>query len=334
MLRWILGNAVFFTAVKNYINDPALAYGFATTNHLKSHLESVSGKNLTYFFDQWYTGQGYPSYQVQWSPSGNSVEVKLSQVTSHASVGFFQLPIPLLFKNSVTAQQKLVILNNTSNGQLFTEDLGFTADAVEFDPDVWLITKNNVLTKVSGPLPVTFTSFEAECNGAVSRLLWETSEEINADHFEVQKSVDAVSWEKIGVVNAVGDSKIRNAYQFVDASLNSEKTYYRILEHDLDGKIQQTRIVAAQCNATEESKVMLSPNPVGDQLNLNVPSSITEPVLIEIYDVSGIVRQREEYHFEAGKKPINVSKLPSGLYLLKWVSDNQKDSGATRFLKE
>jgi hypothetical protein len=334
MLRWILGDATFFTAVKNYINDPALAYGFATTNHLKSHLEAASGKNLTYFFDQWYTGQGYPSYKVDWSPSGNSVEVKLSQTTSHASVSFFQLPVPLLFKNSVTFQQKHVVLNNTSNGQLFTENLGFNADVIEFDPDVWLITKNNVLTKFSGPLPVTFSLFRVECSGPFPRLIWETSEEINADYFEVQKSIDAVSWEKIGSVGAVGDSKARNAYSFEDASGGSQKSYYRIVEHDMDGKTQQTRIVAAQCHVARESQATLSPNPVGENFQLNIPLSVSGPVTVDIYGVRGIVRQQQEYHFSTQEKSINVSKLPSGIYLLKWTSRSQKDSGTIRFLKE
>ncbi|WP_051350131.1 M1 family metallopeptidase [Dyadobacter alkalitolerans] len=94
MLRWILSDAVFFSGVKNYLQDPALAYGFATTNDLKSHLEAVSGKDLTYFFDQWFIGEGYPSYKVQWFPDGNNVQIKVSQSTSHASVGFFKLPLP------------------------------------------------------------------------------------------------------------------------------------------------------------------------------------------------------------------------------------------------
>ncbi|WAC15156.1 M1 family aminopeptidase [Dyadobacter pollutisoli] len=332
MLRWILGDATFFTAVKNYINDPALAYGFATTNHLKGHLEAASGKDLTYFFDQWYTGQGYPSYKVEWSPSGNSVDVKLSQTTSHNSVSFFQLPVPLLFKNSVTAEQKLVVLDNTSSGQVFTENLGFAADVVEFDPEVWLITKNNVLTKISGPLPVVFASFKAECNDGSPRLTWETSEEVNAHYFEVQKSSDAVSWKMIGAVNAAGDSKIRNVYAFVDTSVGSEKGYYRILEHDRDGKTQQTRIAVAECNVSAQSEVTLLPNPVGQCMQLNVSDQITEPISIYIYDISGVMRQEGPVSSE--QKLINVSKLSPGLYLLKWTSDNQKDSGTVRFLKE
>ena len=65
---------------------------------------------------------------------------------------FFQLPVPLLFRNANTNEQKLVVLNNISNGQFFIENLGFEATEVTFDPDVWLITRNNTLTKNLGPV--------------------------------------------------------------------------------------------------------------------------------------------------------------------------------------
>jgi hypothetical protein len=135
-------------------------------------------------------------------------------------------------------------------------------------------------------------------------------------------------------VSAVGDSKARNAYSFEDASGGSQKSYYRIVEHDMDGKTQQTRIVAAQCHVAGESQATLSPNPVGENFQLNVPPSVLGPVTVDIYDVRGIVRQQQEYHFSTQEKSINVSKLPSGIYLLKWTSRSQKDSGTIRFLKE
>jgi hypothetical protein len=333
MLRWILGDATFFTAVKNYINDPTLAYGFADTNHLKSHLEAASGKNLTYFFDQWYTGQGYPSYQVQWSPSGNLVEVKLSQTTSHPSVGFFQLPIPLLFRNSVTAQQKLVVLDNTSNGQLFTENLGFTADVVEFDPEVWLITKNNVLTKVSGPLPVTFSYFNAECSANSVVLNWKTSDEVNADFFEIQQSDDALTWKSVAKVPATGGTNMQNSYTYEDASQKQRQPYYRIAEHDRDGSIQLTRIVSVECDSKQKWPVIIVPNPVKEEVLLEISDNIFGPILINIYDLKGHKHQTTAQHSRSGKTPINVAKLPDGIYILKW-NDDHGESGAIRFLKE
>lgn len=142
MLRFILGNDVFLRALRRYQQDTALVYSNATTNDLKRNLEAESGKNLTYFFDQWYTGQGYPSYQVKWNVlDTHCVSIKLSQTTSHPSVSFFKLPVALKFKNATL--EKTVVLDNNFNGETFVRSLGFTADTVLIDPGLWLVTKNN-----------------------------------------------------------------------------------------------------------------------------------------------------------------------------------------------
>lgn len=148
MLRWVLGDADFFRAVKNYHSDPALAYGFVSTQQLKAHMEQVSGKNLSKFFDQWYAGQGYPSYNVQWSQLGSSgVRIIMNQTTSHPSVSFFEMPVALKFKNAT--QEKTVVVDHTNNGQVFTREIGFVPDTVLVDPDLWLISKNNTTQKTA-----------------------------------------------------------------------------------------------------------------------------------------------------------------------------------------
>ena len=147
MLRWILSDSIFLRAVREYHNDPKVSYGFATTNDLIKHLQKQSGKDLTEFFKDWFYGQGYPSYNVQWTQIGNFVKIKMDQTTSDASVDFFELPIALKFKNAT--QQKTVIVDNKLNHEIFYRDIGFIADTVLVDPDYWLITKNNTTQKVS-----------------------------------------------------------------------------------------------------------------------------------------------------------------------------------------
>jgi aminopeptidase N len=148
MLRFVLGDAVFFKAINNYLKDPLLAYGYARTSDLKRHMEQESGKNLTKFFSQWYEGEGYPSYNVQWSTLGSSnVKIIMNQTTSHASVSFFEMPVALKFKKGV--QEKTVILNNTFNGQEFIQQIGFVPDTVLVDPEYWIISKNNSTQKTS-----------------------------------------------------------------------------------------------------------------------------------------------------------------------------------------
>jgi aminopeptidase N len=147
MLRLKLGDSVFFNAIKQYQKDPKVMYGFARTADLKRNLEQVSGKNLTEFFNDWYSGQGYPTYSVEWTPVGSGhVRIKINQTTSHNSVSFFEGPVPIKFKNAT--QQKTVLFDNTGNGQEFLEQIGFVADSIFIDPDYWLISKNNTVAKV------------------------------------------------------------------------------------------------------------------------------------------------------------------------------------------
>ncbi|MEO5500798.1 MAG: T9SS type A sorting domain-containing protein, partial [Ginsengibacter sp.] len=130
-----------------YLDDSTIAYGFATTKDLQRNLEiGRPNLKLDYFFNQWFYGQGYPSYKVVWSSTGNGyLKISLNQTTSHPSVSFFQLPVPLLFKNST--QQALVVLDNKFNGETFFKSIGFIPDTVIVDPDYWLITKNNTSQK-------------------------------------------------------------------------------------------------------------------------------------------------------------------------------------------
>ncbi|WP_165940033.1 M1 family aminopeptidase [Dyadobacter psychrotolerans] len=329
MLRWILGDAVFYTAVRNYLNDPSLAYNFAKTENLKQHLESASGKDLTYFFNQWYIGQGHPSYQLEWSASGNVVQFKLNQTTSHSSVAFFQLPVPLLFKNAA-GQEKMVIANNTQNGQFFIEDVGFLAESVTIDPDYWLITRNNTITKISGPLPVTFTYTKINCKIEGPEVSWQTSHELNSEFFEIQKSADAINWESIGMVKAAGNSTELKSYAFLDQNVKNERSYYRIREFDLDGKTQLTRILQSSCFDKTSQEIFISPNPVEDYLSLTVPKEQVTFFRYKIFNLSGELLLNGKI---ANQNQLKVSHLPSGIYVLQLESGDNPIIKSVKFIK-
>jgi aminopeptidase N len=149
MLRHILGDDVFHKAIRRYQNDPTLAYGTATTADLKRNIEEESGKDFTYFFKQWFEGEGYPSYNVKWNVlDTNCVSIKLSQTVSMPNVTpFFKLPVTVRFKNAT--QEKDIVLDNNVNNEIFVRNIGFKADTVLVDPDLWLITKNNTTEKTA-----------------------------------------------------------------------------------------------------------------------------------------------------------------------------------------
>lgn len=140
MLRWTLGDSVFYRGVRRYLNDPALKMNFALTADLQRNLEAESGKNLSSFFQKWVYGEGYPNYHAEWSQNKNNwIKIKLQQTTSHPSVKFYEMPVTVLLRGG--SQGKSFVLDHRYSGQEFTVDPGFVVDTVIIDPDLWILSK-------------------------------------------------------------------------------------------------------------------------------------------------------------------------------------------------
>mgnify|MGYP000414436939 CR=1 FL=1 len=149
MLRWICGDSAFFAGIRNYVSDPALVHSYARTADLQAHLEASSGQDLDHFFAAWYTGQGHPSYQITWSQdNSNQIFFTVNQTQSHPSVAYFKLPLPLRLYGPL-GQTQDVVLQNDTDGQTFAEQANFAVDSIEFDPDLWLISRGNTVEQVA-----------------------------------------------------------------------------------------------------------------------------------------------------------------------------------------
>lgn len=170
MLRWKLGDSAFFRGVRRYLNDPLLAYKTARTADLQRNLEAESGQNLTEFFRDWLVGEGYPTYKGEWNKaSGTTVMVKLSQTTSHPSVSFYEMPVPLQFKNA-TRDTTLRVEHNV-NGQVFSLNPGFVPDTMIIDPQLWILSRNNTTAQVTilnPPIATPFSVFPIPARGMVT----------------------------------------------------------------------------------------------------------------------------------------------------------------------
>lgn len=141
MLRWKLGDDDFFNGVVNYLNDSTIKMGFATNERLIYHLEQESGMDLTEFFDDWFYGEGYPTYTVTLAGAAPNYSVRLSQTTSHNSVDFFEMPVEVRFQGP--GLDTLMRFENTENDQWFDFELNQNIVVAAFDPNRWLISKSN-----------------------------------------------------------------------------------------------------------------------------------------------------------------------------------------------
>lgn len=93
MLRRVLGDELFFRALRDYIR----AHQFANvdSHDLKIAIEESTGKNLEWFFNQWVTGAGHPQLEVSYRylAEAKLIDLTVKQVQPQVKgQGLFTLP--------------------------------------------------------------------------------------------------------------------------------------------------------------------------------------------------------------------------------------------------
>ncbi len=143
-LRWILGDDDFFEGMRNYFNDPEVANDFARTEQFVKHMEMAGDTSLTEYFNDWYYGEGFPIYSAEFaSVAPGKLKINLSQTTSHPSVGFFEMPVPVRVYNAARTDSADFRLVHTTINQEFFVDVEFPVAEMKIDPDLWLISKTD-----------------------------------------------------------------------------------------------------------------------------------------------------------------------------------------------
>lgn len=154
MMKWILGDTVFYQALKDYHARPNLAYNYVRTSDLNASFLTSTGKDFTEFFNDWIYGQGYPTYDIRWKQTGNQVTFKASQTQSHSSVSFFEMPLPIKVTGT-GGQTAFFALNNTSNNQYFNETVSFPIANVQFNYEYQILEKNSTVSQDNTLLSTT-----------------------------------------------------------------------------------------------------------------------------------------------------------------------------------
>lgn len=137
-----------------------------------------------------------------------------------------------------------------------------------------------------GVLSITWAYFRGDLKDEGIHLQWATKSEENADYFKIEHSSNGQYFEEIGQIEAVGNSQREQRYEFQHDIRDITKTYYRLVEKDLDGKLHFSEIIQIS-KQNEPVSINLFPNPVAEKLWINVPT-ITEPFLtVDVFNAIG-----------------------------------------------
>ncbi len=122
MLRYVVGDSVYFNSLKTYLNR--FAFETATTQDFIAIVEEMYGKKLDWFFDQWIFKGGHPRFTVksQWDAQKKQLQLVVEQ-TQQDSLGLvplvFQMPVEIEFGDSAEFIQKSILLDARRDTILF-----------------------------------------------------------------------------------------------------------------------------------------------------------------------------------------------------------------------
>lgn len=221
--------------------------------------------------------------------------------------------------NTCFAQNKTSAVNST--GGHFTTStiqLDFSVGEVAIKP---LSTATNLVTVgvlqpsfagVPGLMAFNFTGYINEANQA--GLNWAMPQEINNNHFEVERSADGLAFAKIVAV-AGNDSAFGHTYKAVDPAPFSGITYYRVKQVGNNGDYSYSNTIALVTNDLG-NRFVVSPNPFN--YSIKVRALAQKPYAIKIFSMDG--RQVAEKTFTGDETSVDLATLAKGMYLLKLFS--------------
>ena len=117
----------------------------ATGLDFKQVVEELSGKDFTDFFDQWYFGEGYPTYSIVYNQDEQGVNLNVTQTASYPSVTpLFKMLME--YRIVTTEVDTIVKFYQTDNFNQFTIQLPGQVGAIAIDPNNWVLNKTGSIT--------------------------------------------------------------------------------------------------------------------------------------------------------------------------------------------
>jgi hypothetical protein len=260
-------------------------------------------------------------FEYRSGPGGNTTTISLPSIAAPYWVK--------LLKNGTTysAYVSPSGISNTWTQIGMAIDLGFGSDLVHLGMAV-TSTNNSALSTatftnfsdINSPLPVNLISFTAtNVNAEYISLKWATSNEINSDYFEVERSNDGVSFKAIGKVKAAGNSLATQYYSFNDENPLTAINYYRLKQFDINGNIYYSNIVVV--NFGKSSVPIIFPNPA--KTYFNVIAGADPLKLITVFDASGKTILQKVCDGSSSFYTIPTNNFAAGVYIIKITTDRQ-----------
>jgi hypothetical protein len=185
-------------------------------------------------------------------------------------------------------------------------------------------------------LPVEGLNLSAATNGTLTTLNWVTLNESNTSYFEVERSVDNISFVKTAAhIAAAGTAINTSNYSYKDdiSSLQYDVVYYRVRLYDNNGSFRYSNTVVI---TNKNTGVRIFPNPFVEKVQVTVTVKVAGQVALKLSDISGRTIQYQQQKLTTGTNQLvmaGLTALPKGLYTLEVINTTDNSRTAYKILK-
>lgn len=176
-------------------------------------------------------------------------------------------------------------------------------------------------------LPVSIINVKAYKNGNNVNIDWSALNEVNTDHYEVERSSNGVSFGAITQTAAFNNGNQQNNYSVTDIHPINGNNFYRIKAIDKDGQVKYSAIVSVNINSNYVG-IKVLPNPVNNRLmNVQLSNLPAGKYELLLYSVNGQRVFNTSFMFNGGFAsqvivlPLNIR---TGAYVLKLFNGSNK----------
>lgn len=182
------------------------------------------------------------------------------------------------------------------------------------------------------PLPLNLLSFTGRQQDGRHVLNWETVQEKQTDHFELERSATANNFRALGNVSAAGNASDKRTYGYIDEKPLRGDNFYRLKMVDVDGKSSYSSIVLLRL-LQDNSVLKVFPNPAASVLNIEWSGKDdASEVLVDIYDASARLVGRKILKADQKLFRVDVASLAAGVYSIRII--NQNEISVVKFIKQ
>jgi hypothetical protein len=171
-------------------------------------------------------------------------------------------------------------------------------------------------------LPVNFIGINAKKLDNAVEVSWDVADEINVDHYEIERSADGHNFKTIGSVYAGK----KNVYSYIDGQLPNGAVLYRVKNVDIDGRSKYSSIVRINFNKAITIKAF--PSPAINQVTIEYPILTAKGRFVVATSDGRTVKTLDAVQGTTHTS-IDLTGLNPGMYIIRF--DN--GSGTTESLK-